>query len=137
MKTMDQLLDEWEDEYKPVQNHIKPDSSWSGTMFETYGEEEEYIYSLPEEFVWTWLEGDDGTYLSAGRAYINRLGYFVTEKPWTDFICLQVDSNKETCDECGRPTDNGFGHWQEELGNDHPQAEDRLCTKCYESIKEA
>jgi hypothetical protein len=37
----------------------------------------------------------------------------------------------ETCDWCDKPTENGAGHYQEELGNDHPNAEDRICTECF------
>lgn len=128
-------LDAWEEEYRPIQNHIKSDSSWSGQMFETYGEELGFVLSQPGNHIWTWNDSDDGTFLNAGFSLVNRLGYLITEKPWTDScLVLQVDSYGEFCDNCGDETDNGAGHFMDELGVDHPQAEDRLCTNCYEAI---
>lgn len=41
----------------------------------------------------------------------------------------------ETCDWCDTPTDNGAGHYQEELGYDHQWGEDRICTECFENYK--
>lgn len=35
------------------------------------------------------------------------------------------------CHWCDTPTWNGAGHWQEEMGYDHPQGEDRICTPCF------
>lgn len=130
-------LNKWEDEYKPIKNHLDDNASWSGSMFETYGDELAFVLTQPEEHIWTWTSGDDGSYLNAGYAIVNRLGYIITEKPWTDPChVLQVDIEGETCDECGDETENGFGHYQEELGYDHPRGEDRLCEECYLAIKE-
>lgn len=134
---LDEALDAWEKEYKPITNHLDNRASWSGWMFETFGEELKFVLSQPDEHVWTWNDCDGKTFLNAGYSVVNRLGYLITEKPWTDPChVLQIDAFSEHCDECGEGTDNGAGHWQEELGDDHPQAEDRLCTNCYESIKE-
>ena len=126
--------DQWATTYKPQTNHLRPDSSWLGCMYETYGDEADYVFSLPEEKVWTYIDGDNGTFLVAGRTYVNRIGYLVCEVPWKDFFWVDLTWAGETCDQCGVATDNGAGHFQEELGNDHPQAEDRLCTECYENI---
>jgi len=135
MTYLDDALDEWEKTYRPVKNHCRPDASWNGSLFETFGAEIAFVTSQPENNIWTWSDGEDGTYLSAGMGYINRIGYLVTEVPWTDIeTVLQVDFYGETCDNCGDETDNGFGHFQDELGNDHPQAEDRLCTECFNAI---
>lgn len=48
----------------------------------------------------------------------------------------QESFDEETCDYCDEPTDNGAGHYAEELGFDHPQAEDRICTNCFAKIQE-
>lgn len=37
--------------------------------------------------------------------------------------------NTEPCDTCGKETENGAGHWLDELGT-----EDRLCTDCYKKV---
>jgi hypothetical protein len=134
---MSQITEEqWEYRYKPEPNHLRSDASWLGCMYETYGEEVDYINSLPAELVWTYMEGDDGELLLvAGRHFVNRIGYLVCEVPWEDEnLLVDLGWEGETCDYCGVATDNGAGHFQEELGNDHPQAEDRLCTECYENI---
>ncbi len=86
-------LDQWHKEYNPMHNHIDPEASWDGTMFETYGDEVKFIYDFDPCHVWTYVDGDDGgTYLISGRAYANRIGYFITEVPVPDdqFIEIQV-----------------------------------------------
>lgn len=37
-------------------------------------------------YVWTWVDGteSDSTYLIPGYHIVNRIGYILTEKPWTD-----------------------------------------------------
>lgn len=108
---LDEALDKWEADYQPITNHLVPNSSWSGWMFETYGEELKFVMSQPNEHVWTWLNSDEGTFLSAGYHWVNRLGYLITEKPWTDpCLDLQVDIYAEFCDECGYETDNCVCH---------------------------
>jgi hypothetical protein len=76
--------DEWLETYKPVQNHIDDNASWNGTMFETYGEEIEFVKSTPNNFVWTLVEVDGKGILVNGQCWVNRLGYFVCEVPWND-----------------------------------------------------
>ena len=74
---------EWEEKYKPIQNHIDTNASYSGAMFETFGEELEYIRAYPDQKnVWTLLEADGKHYISAGYHIVNRFGYFITEIAW-------------------------------------------------------
>ena len=77
-------MDAWTEKYLPIQNHLVTEASWDGNMFETYGNEYDYVAAQPQQNVWTWVDGDDGTYIVAGWHYVNRIGYFVTEKAWTD-----------------------------------------------------
>jgi hypothetical protein len=35
------------------------------------------------------------------------------------------------CHWCDKPTWNGAGHYAEELGYTHPNAEDRICEECF------
>ena len=42
---IDMTFDEWCDTYKPIKNHIDVDSSFDGEMFETYGNEVEFVKS--------------------------------------------------------------------------------------------
>jgi len=88
------------DKYKPVINHIERKKfgkdvadedicSYGGTMYETYGEDVEYIRSLcregKENLIWTIVDGDDGNLIiQTGCWFVNRIGYIVTENPWTE-----------------------------------------------------
>lgn len=84
-------LDDWHEKYKPIANHIDKNSAWDGLMFETYEEEEKFIYGYDYRNVWTYGDGDDGgTYLWSGRSFVNRIGYFITEVAWDENEDIQV-----------------------------------------------
>ncbi len=82
--------EEFEEIYKPQQNHIVggENAPFNGWMFETYGPELEYILSLANnpdtaKRVWTILEGEGNSLCySTGYHLVNRLGYLVTEMPY-------------------------------------------------------
>jgi|LakMenE18May11ns_1017448.scaffolds.fasta_scaffold9051472_2 hypothetical protein len=83
--------DEWFDTYKPIKNHIDKNASVDGHMFETYGEELEFIEKQKELYIWTYGDGDDGgTYIWNGFHVVNRIGYFLTEVPFDDKSITQV-----------------------------------------------
>ena len=86
-------VNEWIEQYRPVNNHLDEDASWQGedgvgVMFETYGEELDYVLSVAKsdpKCVWTYVDGDDGsTLVINGYHLVNRIGYFVTEVPAVD-----------------------------------------------------
>lgn len=90
-------VDKWLADYRPVANHISDSSGWEingkGIMFETYGEELDFVRQQPDNHVWTWVDGDEGTAIVAGMAFVNRIGYFVTEKAWTNLSeVVEVDT---------------------------------------------
>jgi len=85
--------------YKPQINHFERTkfskeiadedvAPFSGAMYETYGQDEEYIQGMAtdeatKKRVWTIIEGDDDKfYIVAGFHYVNRFGYIITEKEW-------------------------------------------------------
>jgi hypothetical protein len=80
--------DAWYEKYKPVSNHLDPDASWHngeyGIMFETYGEELDYVISqIDKNTVWTYIDNNEGGLsVVAGYHIVNRIGYFITEVPW-------------------------------------------------------
>ena len=82
--------DTWVKKYKPITNHLDPNASWgvdegTGIMFETYGDEVEFVKQQNERHIWTYMDTDDGgTCIGAGWSVVNRIGYFITENPWTD-----------------------------------------------------
>lgn len=89
--------DEWLETYKPIQNHLDNGNSWNGTLFETYGEEIEFINSSPENLVWTLVDVDGKNIIVNGQSWVNRLGYFVCEVPWNDdeFHEIVIDDDEE------------------------------------------
>jgi hypothetical protein len=91
----EQAVDNWEYHYCPVTNHISGDMGWNGFIFETYGEDLEFVRAQPPQNIWTWVDTDDGTAIMSGYHLVNRIGYFVTGLPWEESITIQVNSEEE------------------------------------------
>ena len=89
-------LDEWVDTYQPVTN---PNNDWGGaySAFETYGDDLDYVLQQDDRHVWTAIEHDEGITIVAGYHLVNRLQYFITIKPYDDFIEVPISIDKE-CD---------------------------------------
>ena len=84
-------FDEWCDTYKPIPNNIVEDSSFDGTMFETYGDEVAFVKKADPAYIWMYGDGDDGgTYIWNGWHIVNRIGYFITEVPCPPDTDMQV-----------------------------------------------
>jgi hypothetical protein len=119
---IEMTFDEWAEKYKPIVNHIDSnasfqDESGEGIMFETYGDEVEFVKSQSPENIWMYGSGDDGgTYIWSGWGFVNRLGYFITEVPCppdTDIQVLVGDPDL-TCDICGAILEEDLPHLCEE-----------------------
>ena len=113
---------EWENKFKPIKNHFR-DPQHQEIIFETYGEEWEFIKAQDPRHVWTNIQGDMSDLVVAGVAYVNRLHYYVTEVPWEnedDYVLVSVEEEcacyneegyedgeygKSDCDEC-----EGYGY---------------------------
>ena len=93
------LVDEWVDTYKPIKNE---NNDWGGTYsaFETYSPEVDFVWSKPDNLVWTEIDGDEGSYIIAGKHLVNRLQYFVCEVAWEDENLMAVISIEKECGEC-------------------------------------
>jgi hypothetical protein len=110
-------FDEWCDTYKPIINHIDSnasfDNGYGGVMFETYGDEVDFVKSQSPENIWMYGDGDDGgMYIWNGWHFVNRIGYFITEVPCppdTD-IQVMVAEPDLTCDFCGDILDEELTH---------------------------
>lgn len=92
---IEMTFEEWAATYKPILNHFDPNASFDngegGIMFETYGEEYEFVKAYDENKIWMYGDGDDGgSYLWSGWGFVNRLGYFITEVPFEDNVTIQV-----------------------------------------------
>ena len=110
-------FDELCDIYKPIVNHIDSNASFDngdgGIMFETYGDEVEFVKSQSPANIWMYGSGDDGgTYVWNGWGFVNRLGYFITEVPCPDGLTIQVQVGEPdlTCDFCGDILDEELPH---------------------------
>lgn len=87
--------DKWEDEFGPlIENPFCPPHA-ACTTFETYGKELEYVRDLAEQnVVWTLMQDDNGeTCISEGMAFVNRLAYIVTTKPYPENTTFYVADN--------------------------------------------
>jgi hypothetical protein len=96
--------DEWFDTYKPIKNHIDVTSSFDGHMFETYGDELEFVKAQDENRIWMYGDGDDGgSYIWNGWHIVNRIGYFITEVPCPADTTIQVKISSYWfyCEGCG------------------------------------
>ncbi len=97
--------------FKCQKNHFDKNASFDGFMFETYGEELDYVFEMNKtNRVLTIIEGDVGgerTFISdkgveitepisnlyyvSGFHLVNRLGYFVLDKPYEYEFEVNVD----------------------------------------------
>ena len=83
--------EEWFNTYKPIKNNLVESSSFDDHMFETYGEEVEFVKAQDENRIWMLGDGDDGgMYIWNGWGFVNRIGYFVTEVPCPPDTTIQV-----------------------------------------------
>jgi hypothetical protein len=73
--------DAWVDTFKPIKNHL---TKHGELHFETYGEEVEFVQKADNKYIWTEVDGDEGTYIMAGYHWVNRIHYYITENPWED-----------------------------------------------------
>lgn len=79
--------EEFDAQYPLVENHLNPHATWgfvagSGCLFETYGEEFEFVRRQDPATVWTLVDGDDGDwYILSGLHFVNRVGYLISREP--------------------------------------------------------
>ena len=109
MKKLIELTEEeWFEQFKPIPNYLDDNASFNdgehGYMFETYGEEYEFVKAQDPNRIWTYIDGDNGgTYIIDGKAIINRIGYFVTTVPYNESKDYQIQISSEdvyTCPNC-------------------------------------
>lgn len=96
-RTLIQLSeDEFDNQYPLVRNHIDPNASWSdnegpGCLFETYGEEVEFVRQQNPLTIWTIIDGDDDDmYITSGYHFVNRIGYLISTVPVPPEVDIEV-----------------------------------------------
>ncbi len=83
-----------------IENHLDENASWDGTMFETYGVEVDFVKSQDPNKIWTLIDVDYGMSVVAGWHFVNRIGYFISEEPWTDANAHFYMPNEFDCELC-------------------------------------
>lgn len=85
-------VEAWNARYRPEHNFLSPEeASFGGMMFETYGEEHSYVERVAPHRVWTYVDTEDGGLaIVNGYHLVNRIGYFVTEEPWTEDVTVTL-----------------------------------------------
>jgi hypothetical protein len=82
--------------YPLVQNHLNPGAGWAlgegrGCLFETYGDELDFVRRQDPRTIWTLLDSDDGDqYLASGYHLVNRIGYLISTVPVPEGVTIQV-----------------------------------------------
>ena len=92
---------EFEDHFRPKLNHFHGDEQreYNGWMYETHGQDVDYIRSLVDDpktrdHVWTITDADGVPTISSGFAHVNRIGYVVTEVSSVGFDqCCVIDQD--------------------------------------------
>lgn len=88
--------DEFDACYLLRRNHLNPHASWgfddeAGCLFETYGEELDFVRQQDPCTIWTLVDGDDGDqYVLSGFHLVNRIGYLVSIVAVPEGVDIQV-----------------------------------------------
>jgi len=70
--------------YPLVTNHLNLNASWTygdgpGCMFETYGQELDFVRQQDRRRIWTIIDGqDDDLFIVSGYHLVNRIGYLIS-----------------------------------------------------------
>jgi hypothetical protein len=82
--------------YQFQPNHLNPNASWTynddpGCLFETFGEELEFVRGQNPRTIWTLVDSGDGdVYLESGYHHVNRIGYLLSTEPVPAGVQIQV-----------------------------------------------
>lgn len=98
--------EEFEERFSLIPNHFDDNASFDGCLFETYGEEIDFVIEMAKQNrVITIIESDEDscngaceacecspslTYIS-GYHFVNRIGYLITTEPITQDFEVKLD----------------------------------------------
>jgi hypothetical protein len=106
-------FEEADEQFRFMVNNYDENASFDGLMFETYGDEVEFVKSQSPDKIWMYGEGDDGgLYIWSGWGFVNRIGYFISQNPVPDNTTIQIQVGEPdlTCDFCGDTLDEEETH---------------------------
>jgi hypothetical protein len=103
--TVLQLTEEqFDEQFELIENHIDDNASFNGCMFETYGDEIDFVLEMAKENrVITIIESDceedindSGEvnacmYYVSGYHFVNRIGYLITKEPITEEFEVKLE----------------------------------------------
>jgi hypothetical protein len=81
-------------------NHLNPNASWTfgegrGCLFETFGDELEFVHRQDLRSVWTLIDTDDVMCVISGYHLVNRVGYLLSSLPVPAGITIVVPLQSE------------------------------------------
>jgi hypothetical protein len=88
--------EEFDDRFPLLINHLNPNASWGtgnegGCLFETYGDELEFVRGQDPLTIWTLVDGDHrDQYLLSGFHFVNRIGYLVSSVALPEGVEFEV-----------------------------------------------
>jgi hypothetical protein len=94
--------DAFDAQYPLVTNHLNPSAGWvlgegCGCLFETYGDELDFVRRQDPRTIWTLVDGDDGDlYLVSGYHLVNRIGYLISTVPVPPEVAIEVRTPAQT-----------------------------------------
>lgn len=68
------------------------------------------IGKYDDAYIWTYADGDNGTYICSGFHYVNRIGYYLSQKPvlHNEYYAIIVSEYIE-CEQCECKACRGTG----------------------------
>jgi hypothetical protein len=85
--------EEWEATYQPTPNPDSPEQEVFWQAF--YDDLGDIPEGTPRNRIWTMIDGSGRyTELVSGVYIINRLGYFITDVPWTEDVYVTNDKEQ-------------------------------------------
>lgn len=69
---------EFLEKYKPIKNTFVDEAPFGDCMFETYGEDIEFVKQQDAKHICTIIDEDDSLFILPGFHVVNRYGYLVT-----------------------------------------------------------
>jgi hypothetical protein len=94
--------DAFDAQYPLVPNHLNPSAGWAlgegyGCLFETYGDELDFVRRQDPRTIWTLVDGDDGDlYLVSGYHLVNRIGYLISTVPLPHDVAIEMRIQAQT-----------------------------------------
>lgn len=96
--------EKFEGRFLLLPNHINPTAGWTsgpdgrGCLFETYGDEFDFVKRFDPRRVWTVIDGEDGSlYVRSGFHVVNRVGYLLSGYPVPEgdrlVVCIPFEDN--------------------------------------------